>query len=644
MKMKVGIKFTAVLFFFALSFSLGAQLNFIEWQKSYGGSGFDFAHDIKQLSDGGYIIAGYTLSDDYDVNFYYGYQDFWVVRIDSTGVIIWEKTYGGSSIDQALSIEPTQDDGFIVAGYTLSNDFDVSGNHGYYDMWVLKLTSEGNITWKNTYGGSSNETGYDIIPTSDGGYMLVGLTTSTDGDVSENDGEIDVWAVKIDSTGTIQWEKTFGGTEIDIAFTVAQTTDGGYIIGTESLSDDGDVSDAHGATDIWMLKLDQEGGLVWQKSLGGSQGEGARSVQQTPDGGYIIVGTTSSDDGDVTGFNGVVDIWVVKTDENANIIWQRSLGTSSEEYGASVDLTSDGGYIVSGSLMPFYDIPDQELDYWVIKLNSMGGTEWQKTYGGSKNDMSFAVQQTSDGHFILAGFSTSNDGDVSGNHGDADMWIAKLGASVPYQLTISINDTTIVTENGIYAYAIVSLSGPSTEVVKVDYRTKNGTAIKGIDYLGTSGTLRFLPGQTSRNIRVTIKADVIQEPDEYFMIKLSDPVNAELLNDEGIVIITESGLEQNFNVDIPSHAIYRPFGSASHEPIIPNPQSKQSVFQVFNLASNNVEVLLMNEEGKILLESKHYNNDWTMEDLDTGIYLYRIRIKTENDIPLEFSGKLIVID
>jgi hypothetical protein len=644
MFMKRSLELSFVFFLVTLIVPVWAQLNFIEWQKSYGGSEFDFAADIKQLPDGGFIVAGYTLSDDGDVSVFKGYADVWVIRIDSIGNLIWEKTYGGSEGDYATAIEPTTDGGFIVTGWTNSSDFDVTDNHGYYDLWVLKLTADGDITWKKAYGGTLNETGYDIIPTVDGGYMVVGITSSTDGDVSENDGGNDVWVVKLSSTGSIEWEKTFGGSEIDIAFSVAQTTDGGYIVGGHAGSDDGDVTFYQGVIDCWLLKLDGFGNLIWQKTMGGSLGDDVKSIMQTLDGGYIFTGWTASDDGDISHFNGVTDAWVVKTDENGNIVWERALGTISQDYGSCIQKTSDNGYILSGATMPLYDTLDNEYDYWVVKLDSLGAIEWNESYGGSKNEMSFGIQPTTDGKYIVAGFSDSNDGDVSGNHGSADFWIVKLGEGSPTVTTISINDTSYVTEAGIYVYVPVSLSGPVDEVVKVNYKTKNGTALKGSDYIATTGTVRFLPGQTSKHIRVQIKTDLIPEPDEYFLIKLSDPVNAELLQDEGVVIITESAIPQ------PIYGGYTPQHSSgalafqTDDLIIPNPQSRKSAFQIYHPSLHNFDVLLMDESGKVYLNQKQYSNDWQMTDLNTGIYLYRVKYKDENDNPFEFSGKLFITE
>jgi len=249
-----------------------------------------------------------------------GGGDAWVVKLTSTGAIQWQKTLGGTDSDGANSIQQTTDGGYIVAGTTNSNDGDVSGNHGAYptsDFWVVKLDSLGTIQWQKTLGGTGGETAYSIQQTADGGYIVAGNTKgSNDGDVSGNNGDLDAWVVKLTSTGNIQWQKALGGTGIDGATSIQQTMDGGYIVAAGTASNDGDVFGYHGGSgDSWVVKLDSLGTIIWQKTLGGTRGEIVYSIQQTMDGGYVMAGITYSNDGDVSGHyfpTTLADIWVVK--------------------------------------------------------------------------------------------------------------------------------------------------------------------------------------------------------------------------------------------------------------------------------------------------------------------------------------------
>ena len=226
--------------------------------------------------------------------------------------IEWQKCLGGSNDDWAYSIQQTSDSGFIVAGYTESSNGDVSGNHGAYDYWVVKLNSSGDILWQICLGGTNVDVAYSIQQTSDEGFIVAGYTCSNEGDVSGNHGNSDYWVVKLNSSGTIEWQKCLGGTDGDYANSIQQTSDGGFIVAGQTYSNDGDVSGNHGGSDAWVVKLNSSGNIEWQKCLGGTGWDWENSIQQTSDGGFIVAGYTNSNDGDVSGNHGSKDYWVVK--------------------------------------------------------------------------------------------------------------------------------------------------------------------------------------------------------------------------------------------------------------------------------------------------------------------------------------------
>jgi len=233
----------------------------ITWQKSLGGTGSDMALSIQQTSDGGYIVAGASASTDGDVTGNHGGTDCWIVKLNSEGTIVWQKSLGGTNFDYALSIQQTNEGGYIVSGYGLSNDGDVSGHHGttsYYDYWVVKLDNAGTIQWEKSLGGTKADLGYSIQQISDGGYIIAGYAKSNDGDITGHIGSTDssdCWIVKLDNGGNIQWQKSLGGTWSDAASSIKQISDGGYIVCGSSKSNDGDVSGNHGSSDFWIIKL-----------------------------------------------------------------------------------------------------------------------------------------------------------------------------------------------------------------------------------------------------------------------------------------------------------------------------------------------------------------------------------------------------
>ncbi len=352
-------------------------------------TGLVFVNAVKPTSDNGYIVAGSDMAAGSDTLGNHGMRDFMVAKLNDTGGVAWIRDYGGSSNEVANSIEQTSDSGYIVAGFTYSSDSDVTSVHGSADYWVVKLNAGGHIEWQKTYGGSNYDNATSIVPTSDGGYIVAGSAQSKDGDVTGTHwgtSDDDVWVVKLDATGSIVWQKSYGGSGADVANSIRQTSDGGYIVaGNTGSPNDGNVTGRKGGlSDYWILKLDASGNLSWQKCLGGSKEDDAYSIRQISDGNYVIGGTVisdSSNNGDITGYHGITgsDYWVVKMDTTGTIIWEKTLGGTGTEDMRSVTETTDGGFIVAGSTQ-FSGNGDvnasdpSNIHPWIVKLlgNSTG--------------------------------------------------------------------------------------------------------------------------------------------------------------------------------------------------------------------------------------------------------------------------------
>lgn len=321
----------------------------LQWQKCLGGTGPDDLLNISNVSDG-YLAVGFTQSNDGDIPHNHGMSDAWLVKLSNLGAVIWSKAYGGSKLDEAYSAVKTTDGGYIFTGETGSVDGDANGtSHGGSDMWVVKLDVSGGIQWQKKYGGSRNDQGISIKQTVDGGYIVAGNTFSNDGDVIGHHDSTDIWVVKLTDTGTISWAKDFGGTARDNAFDIHQTTDGGYIVVGNTLSDDGDIAYNHGDGDAWLLKLDATGNLLWEKTYGGSKQEITLSLLQTSDAGYLLTSFTYSNDGDVSGNHGNSDAWLLKTDSIGTIQWQKCLGGKVQDEGYRSVQVSDSEYLMAGS-------------------------------------------------------------------------------------------------------------------------------------------------------------------------------------------------------------------------------------------------------------------------------------------------------
>ena len=477
----------------------------IQWQKNYGGSGYDYATCIRQTSDGGYITAGYTNSADGDISGGNGvfFNDCWVVKTNAAGNIEWRKNYGGAYDEAVRSIHQTADGNFIMAGETKSTDGDITGSHGLYEFWVVKLNgTNGAVIWQKTYGGSYDDILWDMQPTSDGGCIAAGQTNSSNGDVVRPGGNrfnTDFWLIKIDAAGVLQWQKVLGGSGDDNAYAVQQTADGGYIVTGESNSSDGDATPGYGGFDYWVVKLDATGVLQWQKSLGGAGAEQANAIIQTNDGGYVVAGATGSNDGLVSGNHGSFDYWIVKLNETGDLQWQKTFGGSQNEFAYDIQQTTEGGYIITGHTTSNdndVSINHGASDFWLVKINASGALQWQKSLGGSAADYSASVRQTSDGGYILAGQTASADGDITVNYGGGDFWIVKSDAGGALPVTFGAINAFI--KNGVLtvnwtaesetnnAYYIIEASGDGKNFTaisdKILSKAQDGNASTALQY------------------------------------------------------------------------------------------------------------------------------------------------------------------
>ena len=432
--------------FLLTSFSyLTAQTPEIEWSKNFGGSGDEqAARSVQQTSDGGFIVLGPSNSQDGDVSGNHGNFDFWVVKISPQGELEWEKSYGGSDYDWANHIINTTDGGYILAGFTDSNDGDVSENKGESDCWIVKLNAEGEIEWEKTYGGSLPDIASSIKSTPDGGYIFSGSTQSVDGDVTNegNDNGFDFWVVKISDLGVIEWEKTFGGTQNDISREIQLTPDGGYILSGETASNDGDLNENQGMRDGWVLKLNALGEIQWQKTIGGSQHDRAEFIKPISNENYIVCGYTNSDDGDIAENKGSDDVLIFKLNDSGEVLWLKTYGGSGFDKATSLIQTQEDGFILIGETdSTDGDVSDiqGQTDIWMIKVSADGNLEWQKTIGGSgMDDWALSIIQSSDNGMVLTGRSNSTDGDLEENNGGTDFWIVKFEGEL-----VNTNETNL---------------------------------------------------------------------------------------------------------------------------------------------------------------------------------------------------------
>jgi hypothetical protein len=310
------------------------------------------------------------------------------------GNLKWQKCLGGSEDDFGYAIQPTADGGYILTGFTASIDSNVSGNHGKYDVWIVKLNSSGTLKWQRCLGGSEDDIGNSIQQTNDGGYIVSGQTRSNDGNVRGQHGEDDFWIVKLNKKGNFVWQRCLGGSDKDISYSVKQTLDDGYITVGSTASTNGDVSGKHEGQDFWVVKLNKDGFFQWQQCLGGSGSDIASSVYQS-DNGFVVTGYTTSNDGNVSGNHGKEDVWVTRLSKNGKLQLQYCYGGSDHDFSLASQVTTDkgtilGGYTYSnnGDVSGNHSLPNLP-DYWALKIDVYGNMQWQKCLGGSNDDVAF---------------------------------------------------------------------------------------------------------------------------------------------------------------------------------------------------------------------------------------------------------------
>ncbi|TKK65545.1 T9SS type A sorting domain-containing protein [Ilyomonas limi] len=479
------MKKTVLLFATALTATAALAQPNLRAQKTYGSSGTDLLYQMCFSKEEGMVVAGSSASgiSGNKTVAAKGGLDFWIIKLGKTGNVKWERSIGGSADDRLTDIKPTTDSGYILAGWSISpasgdKTENPKGNGG--DYWVVKVDKHGNIQWNKTIGGSEDDDAQAILQTGDGGYLVAGISMSgISGNKTGkniNGGPLlwntyDIWLVKLDKDGNIQWDKTIGGTADEgmiyhiytpqqgsnrRKLACRQAPDGGFVIATSSNSNKSANKTENsygGSPDYWVLKTDAQGNVLWDKTIGGS-GEDYVSALDIADDGSILVGGYSWSDpsGNKTQDHRNSDYWIVKLSGTGTLLWDKTIGSGSDDILQEIQHTSDGGFILAGNSTSgrAYDKSEPRLgenDYWIVKLNSNGAIEWNRTFGGTGNDVPYAVLEDQDepNVYYIGGYSASP---VSGNktadaYGDPDYWVIKL----MYHTATSESTNDITTSN-----------------------------------------------------------------------------------------------------------------------------------------------------------------------------------------------------
>jgi hypothetical protein len=507
--------------------------------------------------------------------------------------IEWSKCYGGMKNDFPGALIPAADGGYIMTGMTQSSDGDVTANHGNYDLWVVKLRANGSIEWQKTYGGSADDAGSSIIQVFDGGYIIAGSTASIDGDlkgIRTSDSSSSVWILKIDSIGNIQWQKTFGGSIGDGAVQIINGGEGELIVLGITESGDGDIHNYHGNVDISLFALSTSGLLKWEQTYGGSNDDEANAIIRTSDGGYAIAGYTYSTDGDATA---------------------RKRDTTG--------------------------------DVWLVKVNAIGNIEWQKTYGGSGFEDANGIIENSDGSFTLAGFTTSKDGDVSFLHSNyyADVWI--VGAD---KIGNILWEKTYGGSNGEIGYSIIR--SPDLGY----YIAANTTSVDG-DVTGLHGSTDCWIFKISRTGKLLWQKTLGGSSDEaatspYALIvpSLDSGVLVATLTKSSDGDVTARKGDSSKDWDIWLAALTPEKAGVDNSPtgnsspaLYPNPTKGSTSISYFLDAPSRVTIEIYNPLGEKLRtlvdanqDSGNHEQEFDLSGLPSGLYLLRIELNGETQM------------
>ncbi len=355
--------------FWLLKFDSDANL---EWNKTYGGSGDDRGNDVIQTQDGGFAILGYSDNASGDITSNNGFRDFWLAKLDRAGNLIWQNSFGFSGADQGNTLIETSDNHLLISGVLdvtasagLGNFGRNSNRHAGGDYWSIKVSSTGNLVWSRFYGGSFTDTPTAIMETPSNEFLFVGSSDSNDVDITNNKGTYDFWIVKSDANGDMIWEKSFGGSEIDEARGIVSSGDGNYILVGDTRSNEQDVALNNGAADLWILKISEDGNLLWNRSYGGTNFDVPRSINSTNDGGFVIAGSSRSSNGDVSKNQGQNDAWIVKIDNAGQLIWETTVG------GSEIDFAYDAVQLQNGTIIAVGETSSSNGDI----INNKGFTD-----------------------------------------------------------------------------------------------------------------------------------------------------------------------------------------------------------------------------------------------------------------------------
>ena len=570
------LTFLSIIILFCPLDSMGNK-SFQEWNRTYGDLGVDFGSSIQETNDGGFIIAGANGgSSTARGTFGTGALDVWLIRTDSKGIEQWNRTYGGDGDDFALSVQETDDGGYVALGITESY------GAGGVDIWLIKTDSKGIEEWNRTFGSEGFESGNSVLVADDGGYIIAGATASFGA------GKTDLWLLKTDPQGLEEWNITFGGEETETASSFQLTDDKGCIIAGQA------GSYGTGGQDVWLVKVDSIGQEEWNKTYGGAVNEVGNSVHKTSDGGFIITGETWSYGA------GSRDVWLLKVNSSGQEEWNRTFGGAGGDAGGNVLQTADGGYLIAGWTESF---GSGDSDAWLIKTDREGREEWSRTLGGSGFDEASSSLMADDGGYIICGQTDTDPGSIIFVH--RDVWLIKL-------LPLTAEEYNETADTSMHRIITVGPAG-------YDYHS----IMKAIDEADPGDTIEVYPGtyQEIVNVSKSLNLTGIGRP----IVDAGENGNPITLKADGILMkgfVLRNSSKSRFWAD---------GGIVIH--------SKDNIIEDNIARSNLVGILLADHSSRNLVQGNSviHNND-------SGILVRNSRFNTVRENEAHYNKNGIIIE
>lgn len=616
-----------------------------QWGNQYGGGNVDIPYTIKITTDGGTIAGGYTDSRDGDITPQPNrdYWDLWLVKLDKCGQIQWEKSVGGTGYESARDLVQTSDGGYLVLGETNSTDGGViAGYGGTKDIWLLKFSGTGNLEWQKRYGGTGLDVGNHIEALRDGSYLIAASSTSNDGDIRNNHSTgtyTDGVLMKVDAAGNLLWSKCFGGTKNEELFDI-EVINGTIFATGFTNSVDGDIPPSQKNYDVWLLAIDGNGNKVMSKIYGGSQNDVAYCMTKGADGSLTLAGYTTSNDGDVSGAKGSQDYWIINVSQRGRLNWQRVFGGSDADYAKTILTDKDSSYIIGG--VTYSDDGDAsaslgEGDFFTLKLRPDGSLAWKKHWGGSGTDHLRSMVR----HPVKDEYYLAGDSD-SGNgdlsNAQGDADFAVIKLKIP---ELTEQDSAVCTISSFIPFqdTLPDICGNDSAIVKYN-PVPLGNPFEGVRRIDTIFVGQQLTLHSNGNGTITWNSHSTLS-----CTRCNDPV-ANPVTTTVYTATNESPLScqvsDQFTVVVLNDAVV-----AVPSAFTPNGDGLNDFFGPLGKVPDEFRMQLFNRNGEVIFRSSAIEQRWNGrrqgELQPVGVYIYLIDYKDLQNKPHQQKGTFVLI-